>query len=116
MNMLFGYETIKKIRQIEERAAALGFTIAAPDVTYSGRDCATLRPRFDELPHFSRDASIFTGTFQEIDVWLRGAEWNRQYLTTIIKATSHKKISEKEDQIRQQHLLNTLIAGEDKTP
>ncbi|CAB4130017.1 hypothetical protein UFOVP116_228 [uncultured Caudovirales phage] len=113
--MLFGYETIKKIRQIEERAAALGFEVTAPGGSSDGRDLISLRPLDDKLPTFSRDAIIFTGTFQELDLWLRGAEWNRWYLTSIIGVTTADKIATKEDKVRQQQLLETIRTGTDQT-
>lgn len=114
--MLFGYDTIKKIRQIEECAAALGFKVTAPELYYSGRDFATLRPLNDELPSYSRDATMFTGTFQEIDVWLRGVEWNKQYLINIIKVTTDATIDKKENQVRQQQLLDMIKSGTDSSP
>ena len=31
------------------------------------------------MPIYSRDAEVFCGTLEQLDVWLRGVEWARNY-------------------------------------
>ena len=114
--MIFGFETLKRVRDLEDRAAELGFRVTAPDTRWGNADLISLRPLQDTLPIYGRDEVIFTGTFQDLDYWLRGAEWNMQYLTCGVHAITPDHIATKENQVRQQQLLDTLRLGIDQTP
>ena len=114
--MIFGFETLKRVRVLEERAAALGFEVTAPEKCWAAADLISLRPLQDKLPIYSRNAVIFTGTFQDLDHWLCGVEWNMKYLTSGIHAVTAAKITTKENQVRQQQMLDSIKLGIDQTP
>ena len=76
-----GYQSILALRRLEEQVEKLGFIFAQPKHgNYGDIDMVALRPKaVDAVPIYSRDAEVFTGTLEQLDVWLEGVEWARQY-------------------------------------
>jgi hypothetical protein len=76
-----GYHSIIALRRLEEQVDKLGFMFAYPKGGYGGEvDMVALRPRdSDAVPIYSRDAEVFVGTLQQLEVWIRGVEWARNY-------------------------------------
>ena len=109
--MSIGYETILRIRQVEEQANDLGFRFANAKTysqTYGDRIC--LMPATDiSLPIYTRDAEIFTGTLDDVRTFLRGIEWAREY-DRMIKVSNHKVRIKKEQDVRNDSLLRALKA------
>lgn len=109
--MSIGYETILRIRCIEEQANDLGFRFANAEhfnLTYGDRIC--LMPATDvALPLYSRDAEIFSGTLDEVGVFLRGIEWARDY-DRMLKVSNHRVRIKKEQDVRNDSLLRALKA------
>ena len=96
-----GYTTFQRWKRIEESARALGFRIGNPSHGWSrdGQDMVTLFPADNDLPIYSRDADIFTGTFHEVEVWLDG--WNRaQVYDQMLGLSTDKKRARAEDRER----------------
>ena len=109
--MSIGYETILRIRRIEEQANDFGFRFAnAKNYSSSYGDRICLMPATDvALPIYSRDAEIFSGTLDEVDRFLRGVEWAREY-DRMIKVSNHKVRVKKEQDVRNDTLLRALKA------
>lgn len=104
--MSIGYSTIQQLRRIEEKCAQIGMRMVCPK--YGGGDRIALVPLDnDALPVYSRDAELFIGTLDEIEVWLRGVEWSRTYYR-LLRATSEKVIARKEQDERNRRLVETL--------
>lgn len=104
--MSIGYITIQKLRRIEEQCAQIGLRMANPK--YGGGTSIALIPLDnDALPVYSRDAEMFIGTLDEIEVWLRGVEWSRNYYR-LLRATSDKVIARREQDERNRRLVETL--------
>ena len=76
-----GYHTILRMRRLEEEVAKLGFMFAYPNHRFGDeQDMVALKPRdADAVPIYSRDAEIFCGTLEQLEVWLRGVQWARDY-------------------------------------
>ena len=76
-----GYQSILALRRLEEQVEKLGFMFAHPKHgNYGDVDMVALRPRDETaVPIYSRDAEVFTGTLEQLTVWIRGVEWARQY-------------------------------------
>ncbi len=74
MNMI---DRIDRVRAAVDR---LGFRMgrsplrAADDI-----DTITLYPKDECLPVYNRDAALFTGTLLDLERWLAGVDWARQY-------------------------------------
>lgn len=104
--MSIGYLTVQKLRRIEEQCAQIGLRMANPK--YGGVDKIALVPLdSDALPIYTRDAELFIGSLDEIDVWLRGVEWSRNYYR-LLRATNEKLIARKEQDERNRQLVEQL--------
>ena len=102
-----GFGTIKIIRDFEQTCHTLGFEIAKS--TYF-RDGIALKPADDNLPHYSRDAELFSGSIEEAIVWLRGLQWARDY-DDLLKVSTDKKRSEQEQKERNRQLMKSMKTG-----
>ena len=77
MNMI---ERIDRVREVVDR---LGFRMCrTPYATFGETenvDNIALYPKDDRLPIYSRDAVLFTGNLSELEYWIKGLDWARQY-------------------------------------
>jgi hypothetical protein len=88
-----GYQTFKRWQRIEEYAGKLGFRIGNPKHGWGGTDSGdmvAIFPKEEELPTFTRDAEIFSGSFRELEVFLLGWERAQQY-DMLLRLTDDKK-------------------------
>ena len=71
-------------------------------------DTVALKPKdADSLPIYSRDAEVFVGSLTDLQYWLRGVEWAREY-DRMIKISDDKKRARKEQDLRNRQLVKTL--------
>ena len=97
-----GYQAIIELRRLEETVDRLGFMLAAPRTGSWGNDGdrVSIKPKDDTaLPIYSRDAEIFTGTLEQLQVWLRGVAWARDY-DMMLRLGDDKKRTAAEDKER----------------
>lgn len=89
-----GYETYMRYQRIEEEAKALGFCLGNPKHGSWGRsnseDVVALYPNDKALPVFSRDAEIFSGTFNQVQTFLHGWARAQQY-DMMLRISDEKK-------------------------
>ena len=103
-----GYNTILKIRRLEERCSNLGFMLCHAKNRLEFGDMVALKPKdIDSLPIYSRDVELFVGTLEELEYWLRGIEWSRQY-DEMLKVSNSKKREDKEQLVRNRRLFAIL--------
>ena len=77
-----GYSLIKKIRDLEQELHDLGMRWG-----YDSRggynnefgDIVAVFPREEALPIYVRDATLFCGTIEQLEVWIHGIRWARDY-------------------------------------
>ena len=114
MNTRIGIRTIRKIQQVEEFAASLGFKFQKPDSSYYSfeDDLIGLGLVDDRYPIFRRDVDIFVGTLHDIEVFLTAFEWTTDYYKNI-NATSDAIILKKEQSIRNKMLLKKIVSNEE---
>ena len=111
--MPIGWDDVQRMKQIEARANELGFMFATGNYSYGIQDNISyicLKPKDDCLPHYSRGAEIFTGTLEEINIWLRGIEWAREY-DEMLNLTNGKKRVVKEQAEKNKQFMKTLKTG-----
>lgn len=95
----------------QQQCHELGFKIVQSKLQWNQDiDWASLAPRDDELPIYARDTELFTGTLEEIEIWLRRLQWARNY-DKMIKACDAKRRANKEELYRQYRMLNILKNG-----
>ena len=108
-----GYQTILKIRRLEQEIDALGFRWGnSKHGGYSSEsefgETVALFPKDDaSLPVYSRDAELFTGTIRELEIWLRGVQWARDY-DMLVRLSTTVKRERKEQDCRNRQLVKIL--------
>jgi len=108
--MMSGYNQILEVRRLEEEVSKLGFMFCHPRHSANGEfgDVVALKPKdVNSVPIYSRDAEIFVGTLKDLQYWLRGVKWARDY-DNIMKLTDDKKRARKEQDERNRQLAKTL--------
>jgi hypothetical protein len=102
-----GWGTIKVIRALADRIDALGFEFSQCSLDCGNETRVSLKARGDCLPHYSRDAEIWIGTLEELQYWLNGVEWARDY-DRMLKISDAKKRDKAESIERGRQLMQTL--------
>lgn len=73
-------------------------------------DLIELKPSNDNLPLYSRDATIFAGDLDAVESWLQGVSWARKY-DEMCSISNNKKRSRAEETVRHRVLLKLLATG-----
>jgi len=108
-----GWETIQRIKRVEQLVDELGFKFAKSKHSDWSDDhgALSLKPKDpDALPIYSRDAELFIGTVERLEDWLAGVRWAREY-DMMLKLTDEKKRNNAEQKERNRQLLRTLKEG-----
>lgn len=104
---MVGFKTYQEFLQVNAECERLGFRMGDPKHRY-GEDFISLYPNGQEdLPVYSRDASLFTGNLSEVKQFLAGVRWARDY-DKMLKVSSDSKRQRKEQDYRNRELANTL--------
>lgn len=102
-----GFNTYLTLKKIEEQANELGFKFSRPKHGYES-DYISLYPKDqDSLPIYVRDAQLYTGTLGEIEAFLDGIRWARDY-DKMLKVSDSKKRERKEQDERNRQLTAIL--------
>ncbi len=112
-----GYSLIQKIRRLEEQCDRLGFMMCHSKHGHYREfgDVVALKPKDENsLPIYSRDSELFTGTIDDLDVWLRGLEWARQYDQLLFGRKHQSNRERKEQDYRNQQLLSIIKNSEEE--
>ena len=103
-----GWNTIKQIRKVEERAELLGmrFTAYKHDDVY-GENVALVPKDQESLPIYSRDAVLFAGSLESADKFMQGVLWARDY-DRMLKISDVAKRERKEQDERNRQMVKLL--------
>lgn len=105
-----GYNDILKYRRLEKECDEFGFMMCHPrhyNTSEYGSLVAVKPKDMDALPVYARDAELFVGTLDQLDIWLRGVEWARQY-DEMLRLSNQKKRERKEQDERNRILVAIL--------
>lgn len=105
-----GWNTIQRIRRIEQQIDALGFKFAKSENSAWTDDHGALSivPKdADSLPIYNRNAELFVGSLERLEDWLAGVRWARNY-DSMLKLSDDKKRGRKEQDERNRQLARTL--------
>ena len=104
-----GWNTIRQIRKLEERADLLGmkFTAYKHDDMY-GENVALVPKDRDALPIYSRDAILFAGSLEHADRFMQGVLWAREYDRMVVDRKMDAKRARKEQDERNKQLMKML--------
>jgi len=106
-----GYHTILRIRRLEEEVDKLGFRMGNSkhgNYRQEFGDVVALFPKDDAFPIYSRDAEIFVGTLEEMEVWLRGFQKCQEYHRMLIGKNFEERVKRKEQDYRNQTLIKKI--------
>ena len=112
-----GYSLIQKIRKLEEKCDKLGFMMGHSKYGYHNElgDVVAVKPKNDvALPIYSRDAELFTGSIQELEIWLKGVTWARDYDAMLFNNKHNQRRERKEQDYRNQQLVRILKEDHDR--
>jgi len=104
-----GWNHIRQIRKLEERADLLGmkFTAYKHDDMY-GENVALVPKDRDALPIYSRDAELFAGSLEHADKFMQGVLWAREYDRMVVDRKMDEKRKRKEQDERGRQLIKML--------
>jgi hypothetical protein len=108
-----GWNTIQRLRSIEEQIDKLGFKFSKSKHGDWSEDhgALSLVPKdHDSLPIYSRDAELFVGSLEQLETWLHGVRWAREY-DSMLRLSDEKKRSAAEQKERNRQLMRTLKEG-----
>jgi len=105
---MIGIKTIYRIENIKRLLDDMGLEIRTPKY-YREKDVMALVPKDqNSLPVFSRDAEVFVGNLDEVETWLIGVQWARNYDTMVFGKSHSKNREKKEDKVRHNMLVDIL--------
>jgi hypothetical protein len=107
-----GWNTIKQIRSIEERADRLGMKLASyrHDDSF-GSNVALVPKDNDALPIYTRDAILFAGSLEAAEQFMQGIMWARDYDRMVVDKNIDAKRTRKEQDECNRQVLKTLKDG-----
>ena len=108
-----GWNTIQRLRRIEEEIDKIGFKFAKckhGDFTDLHGALSLVPKDADALPIYSRDAELFVGSIERLEDWLSGVKWARDY-DMMCKISDDEKRSKAEQKERNRQLMRTLKEG-----
>jgi hypothetical protein len=108
-----GWNTIQRLARIEEQIDKLGFKFSKPkhgDWDQMEHSLSLVPKDADSLPIYSRDAELYVGSLEQLETWLHGVEWARNYDMMLI-LTDEKKRTAAEQKERNRQLMRTLKEG-----
>jgi len=108
-----GWNTIQRIKRIEEAIDKLGFKFTKSkhtDWTDDHGSLSLIPKDADALPIYSRDAELFVGSLERLEDWLAGVRWAREY-DTMLRISDEKKRNAAEQKERNRQLMRTLKEG-----
>jgi hypothetical protein len=106
-----GYQAIISLRRLEERVDRLGFRMGNPkhgNYRQEFGDLVSLFPKDLEFPIYSRDAEIYVGTLEGMEIWLNGFEKAREYDRMLMGKNVETKRERKEQDYRNAQLLKKI--------
>ena len=108
-----GWNTIQRIRNIEEKIDLLGFKFSKSkhgDWTDDHGSLSLVPKDHEALPIYSRDAELFVGSLERLEDWLAGVRWAREY-DMMLKLSDEKKRTAAEQKEKNRQLMRTLKEG-----
>lgn len=102
------WNDIELYKRILDRADKLGFKLTGTDA-YGGQDGNIyLRPKDDDtMPSYTRTASLYNGALEQVNCWLAGVAWAREY-DVMIRVANPVKRDRAEQNIRNKQLIELL--------
>lgn len=105
--MTVGIRTYFRIKDAEEKANNLGFRFKSTEFEPGDRDSFVLAADGDRLPAYRPNVPLFRGSLEEMESFLQGIEWARQY-DSILELKTDQRRERAEQRLRNQALVNMI--------
>lgn len=108
-----GWNTIERVRRLEEQIDKLGFKFAKSKHTDWSEDhgALSLKPKdHDALPIYNRDAELFVGSLERLEDWINGVRWAREY-DRMLKISDDDKRAKAEQKEKNRILMRMIKEG-----
>ena len=108
-----GWNTIQRIKRIEEEVDKLGFKFGKSkhsDWTEDHGALSLVPKDYESLPIYSRDAELFVGSLERLEDWLAGVRWAREY-DSMLKLSDEKKRTVAEQKEKNRILMRMIKEG-----
>jgi hypothetical protein len=108
-----GWNTIERVRRLEEQVDKLGFKFAKSKHSDWSDDhgALSLKPKdADALPIYNRDAELYVGSIEGLETWLHGVRWAREY-DMMLKLSDDKKRAAAEQKEKNRILMRMIKEG-----
>ena len=108
-----GWNTIQRLARMQEEVDKLGFKFSKPkhgDWEQTERSLSLVPKDADALPIYSRDAELYVGSLEQLETWLHGVQWARNY-DIMLKLSDEPKRAAFEQKERNRQLMRTLKEG-----
>ena len=105
-----GWNTIQRIKRVEEAIDKLGFKFSKSknsDWTEDHGALSLVPKDRDSLPIYNRDAELFVGSLERLEDWLAGVRWARDY-DAMLRVSDDNKRARKEQDVRNKSLLTQI--------
>lgn len=110
MSML-GYHFIQKIKNLEQDLDFLGLMMCFPrhGLHSEKDDMVAIKPKdLESFPMYSREAEFFIGTIDELEKWILGFKWAREYDGMLFGNNHNEDRFRKEQDLRNINLISTI--------
>jgi hypothetical protein len=105
--MTVGMRTYSRIKRCEQKANDLGFKFKSADVNFRDGDNFVLITDGEKIPVYRSGSELFKGSLEELESFLYGIEWARQYDRSLRLNTDQRR-EKAEQRIRNEDLLKTI--------
>jgi len=108
-----GWNTIQRLRNIEDQIDKLGFKFAKSkhgDWTDDHGSLSLVPKDVDSLPIYSRDAELFVGSLERLEDWLAGVRWAREY-DVMLHLSDDTRRDKAEQKQRNRNLMRSIKEG-----
>ena len=99
-----GYALVRKIKFLEEQLDKLGMRWGHNRYGSAGDfdDTLSVMPKEGCLPHYARDAELFTGSIEGLQLWLQGIDWARRYDIILGLQTEQRRVRAEQNEHNKQ--------------
>ena len=110
--MTVGMSTYFRIKDAEEKANSLGFRFKSNQFEPGNCDGFILAADEDKLPAYRPNVPLFRGSLEEMESFLQGIEWARQY-DRILELKTDQRRERAEQRLRNEALVNMIKESSD---
>ena len=105
-----GWNTIQRIKRVEQAVDELGFKFSKSkhsDWTEDHGALSLVPKDADAVPIYARDAELFVGSLERLEDWIAGVRWAREY-DMMLRLSDNKKRTAAEQKERNRQLMRTI--------